>query len=421
MEFTPVDPFIDNDDFGPDIFIRDEDDNSEPEKVIKTPQIIEKTEEKPQKKRFTVRPSRFFELLDPKIEAESHGFVDLDLSNLRCIVCGSSNHDAKHCRYNNGDRRCFYCGSFTHGIDNCPHSFCKKCLQFGHSHFDCYIDQSIAVQNYAKLVTTNKCWRCEIFMNKAAPAVKKVLSIPHSHLNCPLLTDPLCFICGSPDHGVYDCSASKSQRNQALCAFCGRPGHLYTECNQFRPSKDSPFPEQRYLKTLAAQSHNLLIRTAQKLDKKPQKKDHYAKPATRKSFAEVYQDYQSKPNEMVKEIGRQMRNSKASSRDFPVNSTKESLMSKKKDPIKKFSVSDNKSKATRSKEATLLMENSAKLAATKPKNKKVTPPSTPVAYNDDMYAKSKGKKGSSPQKVPKKVVSKVFANNKVVPPASKKK
>ncbi|CAN4100826.1 unnamed protein product [Withania somnifera] len=140
-----------------------------------------------------------------------------------CFVCGSFEHNAKHCAKG---KACFICKKGGHRANDCPEKshggsqsskVCLKCGDSGHDMFSCK-------NNYtADDLKEIQCYICKCF----------------GHLCCAKCPDSgprefSCYRCGLLGHTGLACTASRGESSGTgslnLCYRCGEGGHFAREC-----------------------------------------------------------------------------------------------------------------------------------------------------------------------------------------------
>lgn len=147
-----------------------------------------------------------------------------------CFVCGSLEHNAKHCAKG---KACFICKKGGHRANDCPErshggsqssKICLKCGDSGHDMFSC-------MNNYsADDLKEILCYICKSF----------------GHLCCAKYPDSgprvfSCYRCGLLGHTGLACTASRGETSGTgslnPCYRCGEEGHFARECTNSRVNK----------------------------------------------------------------------------------------------------------------------------------------------------------------------------------------
>uniref|UniRef100_A0A5B6ZCT4 CCHC-type domain-containing protein n=1 Tax=Davidia involucrata TaxID=16924 RepID=A0A5B6ZCT4_DAVIN len=140
-----------------------------------------------------------------------------------CFVCGSLEHNAKHCKQRND---CFICSGRGHLAKDCTEkhptnnkssNICLRCGDSGHNMFSCINDYS---PDDLKEI---QCYVCKAF----------------GHLCCADFVDEgprqvSCYNCGQSGHLGSGCTklrgVASGSRSTFLCYKCGEEGHFAREC-----------------------------------------------------------------------------------------------------------------------------------------------------------------------------------------------
>ncbi|KAL3367028.1 hypothetical protein AABB24_011631 [Solanum stoloniferum] len=156
---------------------------------------------------------------------EGHAAVNCTSARRKkpCFVCGSFEHNAKHCAKG---KACFICKKGGHRANDCPErshggsqrsKICLKCGDSGHEMFSCrnnYSDDDL------KEIL---CYICKSF----------------GHLCCAKYPDSgprefSCYRCGLLGHTGLACTASRGETSGTgslnPCYRCGEEGHFAREC-----------------------------------------------------------------------------------------------------------------------------------------------------------------------------------------------
>ncbi|XP_009800117.1 protein AIR1-like isoform X1 [Nicotiana sylvestris] len=164
---------------------------------------------------------------------EGHAAVNCTSARRKkpCFVCGSFEHNAKHCTKG---KACFICKKGGHRASDCPErshggsqstKICLKCGDSGHDMFSCRNNY------YADDLKEIQCYICKSF----------------GHLCCAKYPDSgprefSCYRCGLLGHTGLACTASRGETSGTgslnPCYRCGEGGHFARECtNSSRVNK----------------------------------------------------------------------------------------------------------------------------------------------------------------------------------------
>ncbi|KAK4370651.1 hypothetical protein RND71_010126 [Anisodus tanguticus] len=156
---------------------------------------------------------------------EGHAAVNCTSAKRKkpCFVCGSFEHNAKHCAKG---KACFICKKGGHRANDCPErshggsqssKLCLKCGDSGHDMFSCRNNYS------ADDLKEIQCYICKSF----------------GHLCCAKYPDSgprefSCYRCGLLGHTGLACMASRGETSVTgslnPCYRCGEEGHFAREC-----------------------------------------------------------------------------------------------------------------------------------------------------------------------------------------------